>query len=238
MKKNIFNYENQILPSQEFLTINYKGKKKDYFKKLYNVLEKSQNLKNINKKYKLKSSKIVSIREMSSPPQSLNLLKTITDLSKSKTVLEIGTFLGISAMAFASVNKNIKVTTIEKFDEFYKIAKLNIANNGFSKKINVINSDAMKALKTLKKKYDLIFIDGNKENYLAYLKSVIKNNTKHGSIIIVDNILFHGDVLNPKPTTEKGKGAKNVLDFVKDSKLFSSTLLLPMYDGSLILKIK
>lgn len=238
MKKDLLKYENQILPSQKFLIKNYQGNINSYYKDLYKILEKSQKLNDINKNYKLKSSKIVSIREMSSPPQSLNLLKSITDLTNSRSVLEIGTFLGISAMAFASVDNSIKVTTIEKFKEFYDIANLNILNNGFSKQIKIINGDAMVVLKSLKKKFDLVFIDGNKENYLNYLKLVLKNNTKKGSTIIIDNILFHGDVLNKTPVTEKGKGAKKVLKFIQDSKIFTSLLLIPVYDGSLILKRK
>ena len=238
MKKENLKYYNQILPVQPFLIKNYKYVRKSYYRKLYKVLADTQNLNNINKKYKLKSSKIVSINKMSSPPQSLNLLKTVTDLTKSKSVLEIGTFLGISAMAFASVSKHVRVTTIEKFSEFYNIAKLNIKNNGLDKQINIINGDAISVLKSLKKKFDLIFIDGNKENYLYYLKRVLKENTRKGSVIIIDNILFHGDVLNKAPVTAKGKGVKKVLEFIKKSKLFTSILLLPLYDGSLILKKK
>ena len=85
----------------------------------------------------------------------------------------------------------------------------------------------------------LKFIDGDKENYLLYLKHVLKNNTKSGSIIIVDNIFFHGDVFNSRPTHKKGNGAKKVLKFVEGSKkLFSSISIIPLYDGTLILKKK
>ena len=237
--KNFFSYENQIFPTQPFLIKFYKGSKADYNKKLYNILKKTQGLINSRSKFNLLSSNVVSIEEMSSPPQCLNLLHLFVDLSKSKNILELGTFLGISAMSFALVSKKIKVTSLEKFSEFYEIAKKNIILNGFEKQINVVLGDAKISLKKIKKKFDLIFIDGDKENYLLYLKHVLKNNTKSGSIIIVDNIFFHGDVFNSRPTHKKGNGAKKVLKFVEGSKkLFSSISIIPLYDGTLILKKK
>lgn len=237
--KEIFKYENQIFPTQPFLIKYYKGPKASYNAKLYRILKNTQNLINSRKRFKLLSSNVVSIEEMSSPPQCLNLLHLITDISKSKSVLELGTFLGISAMAFASVSKKIKITTLEKFEEFYLIAKKNIQINGFNKQIKVLHGDAKTTLPKIKTKYDLVFIDGDKENYLVYLKLALQNNTKSGSVVIVDNIFFHGDVFNNKPTNVKGLGAKKVLEFVsKNQKLFSSVSILPLYDGTLILKKK
>lgn len=237
--KNIFKYENQIFPTQPFLIKYYTGPKKDYNHKLYSLLKKTQNLVNSKKKYKLISSKVVSIEEMSSPPQCLNLLHLITDLSKSKSVLELGTFLGISAMTFAAISKNIRVTSLEKFEEFYLIAKKNIELNGYSNQIKLIHGDAKLSLLKIKKKFDLVFIDGDKQNYLVYLKYILENNTKSGSIIIIDNIFFHGDVFNPKSNHIKGEGAKKVLNFVSKCKnLFSSTSIIPLYDGTLVLKKK
>ncbi|MDC3109302.1 class I SAM-dependent methyltransferase [Alphaproteobacteria bacterium] len=235
--KNLFSYENQIFPTQPFLIKFYRGPKAEYNKRLYNILKKTQGLVNSRNRFKLLSSNVVSIEEMSSPPQCLNLLHLLTDLSKSKNILELGTFLGISAMSFALVSKKIKVTTLEKFVEFYQIAKENIKLNGFEKQINVIHGDAKISLINIKKKFDLIFIDGDKENYLLYLKLVLKNNTKSGSIIIVDNIFFHGDVFNSKSLHKKGKGAKKVLKFIEgNKKLFTSISIIPLYDGTLILK--
>ena len=87
--------------------------------------------------------------------------------------------------------------------------------------------------------FDLVFIDGDKENYLVYLKLALKNNTISGSVIVVDNIFFHGDVFNDKATHAKGIGAKKVLEYVrKNQKLFSSISIIPLYDGTLILKKK
>ena len=237
--KNFLKYENQIFPTQPFLIKFYNGPKSSYNSKLYKVLQNTQNLITSRKRYKLLSSKVVSIEEMSSPPQCLNLLHLITDLSHSKKVLELGTFLGISAMSFASVSKKIKVTTLEKFEEFYLIAKKNIKNNGYERQIKVLHGDAKDTLPKIKNKFDLVFIDGDKENYLVYLKLALKNNTISGSVIVVDNIFFHGDVFNDKATHAKGIGAKKVLEYVrKNQKLFSSISIIPLYDGTLILKKK
>jgi caffeoyl-CoA O-methyltransferase len=95
----------------------------------------------------------------------------------------------------------------------------------------------MNVLKKLTKiKFDLIFLDGDKGKYLKIFKIIEKNNIKKGSIIIVDNFFFHGDVLN-KTQSEKGAGVKNLGLYISKSKKYNVTLL-PIYDGIALLKRK
>ena len=80
----------------------------------------------------------------------------------------------------------------------------------------------------------ILFLDGNKENYLNLFKITITKLNRKG-IYVIDNVFNQGDALNRTPKTEKGKGVKKLLDYISTKKNISCTLL-PVYDGILILK--
>lgn len=226
------NYKDLFLPSQNFFNKYFIGSKTQFEKKLYNSLENILKLKNPKKEFKLKLTKKHSVEEMASPPISLNLYKFLCNFFKPKKILEIGTFIGISAMTFAKASgSKSKVVTIEKFIEFYKIAKKNFILNKLDKNIQCIHGDAINILKKKKKEaYDLIFLDGNKDKYIDLFKLIEKKFTKKGSIIIIDNFFFHGDTLNKKCKTSKGAGVKLLQIYLKKSKKYFKTIL-PIYDG-------
>ena len=232
-----YTYTNLFLPSQSFFTFNYKGDKKNYADKLYNVISKNLKLQSPDKFFKLTKSKRHSIEEMASPPLTLNFYAFLAKILKPKSILEIGTFVGVSALNLASATpKNSKIITLEKFEEFKLIAEKNFKDNNFSKKIKIILGDANKSLDNLKnKKFDLVFLDGDKGNYYKIFKKIEKNNLKKGSILIVDNYFFHGDVVNKKPLTEKGTGVKKLHKYIENNKKFHKTIV-PIYDGILLLQ--
>jgi predicted O-methyltransferase YrrM len=126
------------------------------------------------------------------------------------------------------------VTTIEKFKKFYLIAKKNFKKNNISKNVQILNEDANNILDKLHKKFDLIFLDGDKGSYLNIFKKIEKNNLKKNSAIIVDDIFFHGDILNKKTHSTKGLGVKNFLSYIKKNDKFYKTIL-PIYGGILLL---
>jgi len=232
-----YNYTNLFLPSQPFFTFNYKGKKKDYASNLYDVISKNLQIEKPDKVFKLTKSKRHSIEEMASPPLTLNFYAFIASLIKPKNILEIGTFVGVSALNLAKATpKSSKIITLEKFEEFKIIAEKNFKENNFDHKIKILLGDAFDSLDKLKtKKFDLVFLDGDKGNYLNILKKIEKNNLKKGSLIIVDNYFFHGDVVNKKQVTEKGVGVKNLHNYIEKNKKFHKTII-PIYDGILLLK--
>ena len=124
---------------------------------------------------------------------------------KPKYILEIGSFIGLSTMELSkNIKKNGKVFAIEKFEKFYNIAKKNFKINKLNKKINIILGDANEVLssKIIKQKFDLVFIDGNKEKYKELFILCENKLTKNG-IIIIDNIFNQGDALNRKTITKK-----------------------------------
>jgi caffeoyl-CoA O-methyltransferase len=177
----------------------------------------------------------IGTEEMSSPPFLLAFINGIVKLIDAKTVLEIGTFIGISAMQFARmVGPDGHVTTLEVGKEFADIARQNFLQNGFSDRIMLIEGDAGATLKHLPKhSFDLVFIDGAKETYLEYAKQAEELITDKG-VIVVDDVFFHGDALNATPQEAKGAGCKRLLDHYRDNQDFEK-MLLPLRNGLLLL---
>ena len=234
MKKIKLKYSSLFLPNQPPLKKYFKSKNFESY--LYSFIEKYSNIIKPKKKYKLYNPSKFSVEEMASNPISLSFLSFICYLLKPKHVLEIGSFIGLSTMELSThLKKNGKVTAIEKYDKFYKIAKKNFKINKLDKKINFILGDALDVLpsKKIKYKFDLIFIDGNKENYKEIFQLCEKRLSKNG-IIIIDNIFNQGDAINVKPQTKKGAGVKRLLEYLKNKKM--TKCILPFYDGIMLVK--
>ena len=118
-------------------------------------------------------------------------LNFLTFLVKPKKILEIGMSNGFSTIWLSKDNLNSKVFTIEVRENIIKEAI-----NNFSKakieNINILKGEALKILKNLKEKFDLIFIDANKTQYIEYIKILEKNECiKDNTLIIADNIISH-----------------------------------------------
>jgi caffeoyl-CoA O-methyltransferase len=132
------------------------------------------------------------------------------------------------------VGKDGHVTTIEVGREFADLARENFCRNGFVSQITLLEGNAGKILQELPAhSFDLIFVDGSKQDYLDYTLKSEKLLTDRG-VIVVDDVFFHGDALNASPTTDKGRGCKQLLDHYKASDSFES-LLLPVSNGILML---
>lgn len=234
-----FIYRELFLPTQYFFNKFFIGNKKEFIKKLYETINNILRLKNPKKEFKLNLSKLHSIEEMASPPLALNFYKFLCNIIKPNKILEIGTFIGISALTFAkSSGKKTKITTIEKFSEFFTIADNNFRLNKLSHKIKNYQGDALQVLLDIKKqKYDLIFLDGDKGKYLELFKIIEKKFIKKNSIIIIDNFFFHGDTLNNECKTSKGLGVKRLHTYIKKSKNYIKTII-PIYDGITLLMKK
>lgn len=130
---------------------------------------------------------------------SLDLILTILKVKKPNKILEIGTAVGYSSILFSQTlnGENAKIKTIEIKEEMYNQAIENIQKMNLSDKIEVIHSDATEYLKSIneaKEKYDVIFIDAAKGQYMNYLKEALRLLNKEG-IIIADNVLFKGRTL-------------------------------------------
>lgn len=131
---------------------------------------------------------------------SLDLILLILKLKRPNNILEIGTAIGYSAINFSKYlsGETPKILTIEKSEEMYKKALKNVIKTKLTDIIEVVNADATEYLETLDEnetKYDVIFIDAAKGQYLVFLKNAMRL-IKKGGIIIADNVYFKGRVLS------------------------------------------
>lgn len=156
-----------------------------------------------------------------------------------KKILEIGSAIGYSALKFASMADDIIVTTIERDENRYKEAVSNINNMNMNHQINIYNADALDI--DIKDKYDLIFIDAAKSQYIKFFEKY-KNNLTMNGVIISDNLAFHGLVENPELTNNRNtkqlvRKIQKYIDFLKDNQEFE-TIFYKIGDGVSVSKKK
>jgi caffeoyl-CoA O-methyltransferase/O-methyltransferase len=231
-------YSEKILPNQ------YENNKLyddsvSFSERMYEEILKSTELMKFNEGYSFKVHKDFKMESMSVSPIYFSLLETLIMLKPYKKILEIGTFLGATSVRLSNIiGKDGQVTTIEKYDQFANIARENIRNNSKFDNVELHLGDAFKVIEKFNgiKKFDFVFLDGNKERYYEYIMA-LDILVEDGGMIVVDDIFFHGDSLNKKPSTEKGKGAKKVLNSLKKIKKYRSTIL-PIGNGCLLLTKK
>lgn len=149
-----------------------------------------------------------------------------------KNILEIGTAIGYSAIRMALIDENIKVVTIERDEKRYNEALKNIKEFNLESQIKTILSDAFDV--ELDEKFDLIFIDAAKAQYIKFFEK-FKSNLKEDGVIISDNLNFHGLTHgNHDNLTRNVKGIVRKLnlyiEFLKNNKEFN-TEFIELGDG-------
>lgn len=143
----------------------------------------------------------------------IEFLTTYIKENNIKNILEIGTAIGYSAIMMASINENIKVTTIERDETRYQEAVKNIKKLNLEDRITLIYSDAFEV--ELKDDYDLIFIDAAKAQSIKFFEK-FESNLKQNGTIITDNLNFHGMV----QVDEKNIASRNVRGIVRKTKAY------------------
>ena len=137
-------------------------------------------------------------------------LSFISKMLAPTHILEIGSFTGFSALCLAEgLTNNGELHTIELREEDAQKAKAAFDINSRSKQLHIHVGDAKEIIPTLNKKWDLVFIDADKTSYIEYYNMVLPLLNNKG-IMIVDNVLFHGEVLEE---SIKGKSAKAIQAF-------------------------
>lgn len=164
--------------------------------------------------------------------EGIDFLTNYIKENNIKTILEIGSAIGYSAIRFCLVNDDITVTTIERDTNRFDIAKENINNFNLNDRIEIINDDAFNV--DISKKYDLIFIDAAKSQYIKFFEK-FKNNLNDNGVIISDNLKFHGLVDGDYDSLSRNvKGLvrklKAYTDYLKQTEEFE-TVFLDIGDG-------
>lgn len=159
------------------------------------------------------------------------LLSLISKIKQPKKILEIGTFTGYATLCLAEgLETSGKIYTIDKNEELIKIQNKYFSKSKYHKNIIQYTGDAIEIIPKINSKFDLIFLDADKENYNKYLEIIIPKLNKKG-ILISDNVLWHGKVLSDKKNQDKV--TKGIDAFNKDlveNKNFQ-TFMLPIRDG-------
>ena len=226
-------YKDKLLPNQSYFNHLYSGPV-PYETALYDLaLTFASDFSAAH--FKLEVPKAVAFEEMSTPPTQLALFNALIQLTGAKTVLEVGTFIGHCTMQLARmVGENGHVTTIEVGKEFADLARQNFQSNGFGERITLLEGNAGDILGGLpKRSFDLVFVDGSKQDYLDYTLKAEALISERG-MIVVDDVFFHGDALNAIPKTEKGQGCRKLLDHYRQDSNFTK-LIVPISNGILVL---
>lgn len=158
---------------------------------------------------------------------SINFINKLIEINKVKTVLEIGTAIGYSAILMAAQNEKIKITTIEKDEKRYIEALNNIKKCELEDRIDVVFQDALE-VNMSGLKYDLIFIDAAKGQYQKYFEK-FQYCLNEGGTIITDNINFHGLVGNKEQAKSKNveklvEKIENYIEFLRTNQIFATKI--------------
>ena len=169
--------------------------------------------------------------------QQGRLLSILSKMLRPKNILEIGTFTGYATLCLAEgLAENGKITTLDVNEELAYLPKKYFVESEFSEKIDFRLQDAKDFLKETEEVFDLVFIDADKENYVEYFK-LIKPKVKSGSVIMFDNVLWYGKVLEENPKQESTKKIKELNDSVAQDADFEN-LILPLRDGVNLIRKK
>ena len=165
------------------------------------------------------------------------ILSFLSKLIRPKKILELGTFTGYSALCLAEgLHKDGELHTIDKNEELVSIQRRYFNRSIHGSKIHQHTGCALEIIKKLNYKFDLIFIDADKSNYVNYF-NLLAEKIKRGGVLISDNVLWSGKVIEPLENSDLS--TKVLLEYnklLKEDPRFE-TILLPIRDG-LTLSIK
>ena len=165
-------------------------------------------------------------------------LEIISRMIKPENILEIGTYTGYSAICLAKgLKKNGKLDTIEINDELKIFINKYIAAAGLQDKITLYTGNALQIIPLLNKKYDLVFIDGDKKEYIDYYTTAFPF-VKPGGFILADNVLWNGKVVgSPENKNKDTLGIMQFNDLVQQDQR-AMNVMLPLRDGLMIIQKK
>ncbi|HLT33163.1 MAG TPA: O-methyltransferase [Aquaticitalea sp.] len=174
--------------------------------------------------------KILQPRMLSGHYQG-RVLSMISKLVNPKYILEIGTYTGYSAICLAEgLQKKGELHTIDINEELFDFQRKYFDASGFGKQISQHTGDALDLISKMEMTFDLVFIDADKENYANYFHLVV-DKLNSGGLILSDNVLWSGKVLEPSDANDVS--TKAIIDYnelLKNDERIE-TVVLPIRDG-------
>ena len=180
-------------------------------------------------KYSIETNVPIIRKEMQS------LIKFLLAIKSPKSVLEVGTAIGFSAVLMAeNLPKDSAITTIEKYEKRIPIAKENFEKFGVFDRVTLLEGDATDILKELKGPYDFIFMDAAKGQYINFLPDILRLLSRDG-ILLTDNVMQEGDILESKYVVERRNRTiyKRMREYLYEltHNDMLTTVILPIGDG-------
>ncbi len=177
----------------------------------------------------------VASPNMLSGPVQGKFLELISRLAAPSTILEIGTYTGYSAICLArGLKEGGRLTTLEINDELNDVSSGFFRKAGLDKYIERINGNALEIIPSLPGPFDLAFIDGEKEEYIDYY-NLIKEKLSPNGIIIADNVLWYGQVLDMDNNHDSATRGINDFNNYVTADPDVQNFLLPLRDGLMII---
>jgi predicted O-methyltransferase YrrM len=165
------------------------------------------------------------------------VLSILSKLIRPTAILEIGTYTGYAALCLAEgLSENGTLDTIDNNEELYDFQKKYFDQSDWANQIHQHLGNALDIIPNLNKKFDLVFIDADKENYINYFQMIVPMMNK-GGVILSDNVLWSGKVLEEVKANDKS--TKILLEYNEllknDPRV--ETVLLPIRDGLTVSRI-
>ena len=197
----------------------------DYMKN--HSTKESDLLKELSRETKLK---ILNPRMLSGSYQG-RILSIISKLTKPKYILEIGTYTGYSSLCLAEGMKNDgELHTIDENEELYDFQRKYFNKSSYRDKIFQHLGNALELIESINKKFDLIFLDADKENYTKYLELLVNKLNTNG-ILVTDNVLWSGKVTMPISGEDLSTQEIDKFNKLLNQRSDMETIILPIRDG-------
>ena len=177
------------------------------------------------------------IKRMQVDPTQCYFLHLIIKISNIKDVLEIGTFTGLSTLSISlALPEDGKLIALDKNEETNKIALSFFKKANQTHKIQTIVKPALETLDELNnKKFDMVFIDADKMNYKAYYEKSL-GLINRGGLIVIDNVLWHGEVADEKNDDKFTIYIREFNKFVSEDKRVEQ-IIIPLGDGMTVCRV-
>ena len=173
------------------------------------------------------------------PHETVAFFRLFLQTMQPKSILEIGTAIGFSALLMAEQVPDAKIMTIDRNEEMIGFAKENFARFDQRDQITLLEGDAVDLLEHIEQRFDLIFMDSAKSKYIVFLPEVLKR-LEVGGVVILDDIFQGGDVARDIMEVRRGqrtiyRGLQRLFDATLDHPSLTASLI-PLGDGILMIR--
>lgn len=173
------------------------------------------------------------------PHETVAFFRLFLQTMQPKSILEIGTAIGFSALLMAEQVPDARITTIDRNEEMIGFAKENFARLDQRNQITLLEGDAEDLLEHIEQRFDLIFMDSAKSKYIVFLPEVLKR-LEVGGVVILDDIFQGGDVTRDIMEVRRGqrtiyRGLQRLFDATLDHPGLTASLI-PLGDGILMIR--